>query len=84
MNVPYLAFFLASVDVCAISMVSLQLAGLSPAMILKQVSLQSGDLWALLFKCILPVEFGSTSSGRLVIHSVMNFLISACESAVIT
>jgi hypothetical protein len=71
----YLVFFLLSVDVCAILMVSLQMTDLSPARILKQVSLQSEDVWALLFKCILPVEFGSTSSRRLVIHFVVNFLI---------
>jgi hypothetical protein len=59
----YLVCFLVSVDVCAISMVSLQLTGLSPVRTLKQVSLQSEDGWALLFKCILPVEFGWTSAG---------------------
>jgi hypothetical protein len=75
----YLAFFLVSIDVCAILMVGLQLTGLSPARILKQVSLQFEDVWALLFKCILPGEFGSTSRRRLVIHLVVNFLISACE-----
>lgn len=75
-------FVLVSVDVCANSIFSVQLTGLSPARILQQVSLQSEDVWALLFKCILPFEFGSTSSRRLVIHFVVNFVISACECVI--
>jgi len=78
----YLAFFVVPVDKCAISVVSLQLTGLSPVRILKQFSLQSEGVWAFLFKCILPVEFGSTSSRILFIYSVVNFLISACESVI--